>query len=213
MESQNTFRFSRDFDASDFRIISPGADTVQKVRVIEMVTDLVTKELHLEISAVNGEIPADAAATLCKVAAINRRNPPGKIFTGLIKGFGLKSGAFASSAAWDVSDIIVVGCTDADIAQAVNRLRALQGGAVLCDGGQILAEMELPIFGLLSDLPMETLAGQMIALRSTAAERGVSFPDPFLSLNALTGAAIPYLRICSEGLVNLKDGKVSGIFI
>lgn len=212
-DSRNTFRFSRDFEASDFRIACSGGPTVRKVRVIEMVTDLVTKEQHLELAVVNGEIPADPSRNICKVAAVDRRNHPGKRFTGLIRGFGLTSGAFASSAAWDVSDIVVVGCTDADIAHAVNRLRALQGGAVLCENGKILAEMALPIFGLLSDASMQDLADRMIALRTAAAGRGVGFPDPFLSLNALTGAAIPYLRICSQGLVNLKDGIVSGVFL
>ena len=69
---------------------------------------------------------------------------------GLIKGFGLKSGAFACSAAWDTSDIIVVGADENDMAMAVNRIRKLQGGAVVCDNGAVLAELALPVLGLVS---------------------------------------------------------------
>jgi adenine deaminase len=70
----------------------------------------------------------------------------------------------------------------------------------------------MPIFGLASDLPVATLAARLEGLKQAMARLGVTFPDPLLSLIALTGAAIPYLRICEEGLVNLKDGRTLGLF-
>jgi len=107
----------------------------------------------------------------------------------------------------------VVGENDADMALAVNRISEIKGGAVACAKGRILAEIPLPIFGFVSDLPIETLAGKTVEIRSAMKELGFPFDDPLLTLNTLTTAAIPFLRICEEGLVNLKDGETVGLII
>jgi adenine deaminase len=147
------------------------------------------------------------------VAALDRTRSPGKCFTGLIRGFGLRAGAMASSAAWDTSCIVVVGADAADMALCVNRIRELQGGVVIVEGGRIVAELPLPVFGLIADLPLDDLAARIETLKKAAAGLGVAFPDPLLSIVTLTGAAIPYLRICEEGLVNLKDGMTVDLFV
>jgi adenine deaminase len=178
-----------------------------------MVTDLVTTELHLELPVEAGEVRADPAAGICKIAAIDRTHRPGTRFTGLIKGYGLRSGAVACSAAWDCSNIVVIGVDDGDMAGAVNRLAAMHGGAVLYEHGGPVAEVPMPIFGIASDLPMRALAARMGELQKALNARGVAFPDPLLSLVTQTGAAIPYLRISEEGLVNLKDGRTLGLWV
>ena len=119
----------------------------------------------------------------------------------------------ACSAAWDTSDIIVVGISHRDMALAVNRIRMLQGGVVVCSAGDIQAQLALPIFGLMSEESLEGIADKLDAVRNAVNRLGCAFPDPILSLNTLTGAAIPYLRICEEGLVNLKDGKTVSLFV
>jgi hypothetical protein len=80
-----------------------------------------------------------------KVAAVERRFVPGKIFVGLVRGFGLKNGAVGCRSAWDTSDIIVAGANDRDMADVVNRIHALRGRLVLCAGGRVLAEIPLPV--------------------------------------------------------------------
>jgi len=144
---------------------------------------------------------------------VDRIHRPGKMFTGLIQGFGLKSGAMACSAAWDSTAIIVVGVSDTDMALAVNRIRALKGGVVVCQDGRILTELALPIFGLMSPIPIQALVEATGDLTRAAADIGIPFPDPMLSLITLTGAAIPFLRICEEGLVNLKNGHQVDLII
>jgi adenine deaminase len=211
--SRNSVQLTRDLVPSDFRIRTQAGSRSVRVRVIEMVTDLVTAERHVDVPTGGGDLKADPARGICKIAAVDRTHSPGKTFTGLIQGFGLTSGAAACSAAWDTSDIVVVGTDDADMAAAVNRLRTLQGGAVLCDKGLVLAEIPMPVFGIASEAPMPAIVAQMQNLRHHIARLGVCFPDPLLSLITLTGAAIPYLRICEEGLVNLKDGKTIGLFV
>jgi adenine deaminase len=212
-ESLNTVRLPRRLNPSDFSIQAPSGAASARVRVVEMVTDLVTAERHLALPLSNGELKPDAPGGLCKLAAVDRAHSPGKLFTGLIKGFGLARGAVACSAAWDTSDIVVVGADESDMACAVNRIAELQGGAVLCEGGRIVSEIAMPIFGIASDVPVATLAAQLQEFNRVIGELGVSFPDPLLSLITLTGAAIPYVRICEEGLVNLKDGRRLELFM
>jgi adenine deaminase len=212
-DSQNSVQLPRALDSSDFSIKLQKPSGPLTVRIINMFTDLVTKELKMNLNIDNSEIKADVSQDIIKVAAIDRIRVPGKIFVGLIKGFNLKSGAFACSAAWDTSDIIVIGANDADMAFAVNRIHDLQGGAVVCDSGKIIGEIPMPVFGIISDKSIEVIAKQCKELNQAASSLGVRFSDPLLSLVTLTGAAIPYLRICEEGLVNLKDGKTMDLVV
>lgn len=213
VESLNSIRIPKTFEPSDFRLAVDGGDTTATVRVIEMVTDLVTREALLDLAVAGGEIKTNPAGGLLKIAAIDRANSPGKCFSGLIKGFGLQSGAMACSASWDTACVIVVGADEKDMALCVNRIRDLQGGAVVCADGKVMAEIATPVFGLISEQPMEQLAASLKAVKQAAADLGVSFPDPLLSLITLTGAAIPFLRICEEGLVNFKDGRTAGVLV
>ncbi len=206
-QSTNSVKLPRDMKASDFIISTEPTASQVNARIINMVTDLVTAELAMQWPVTDGQINPNVDQDVIKVAAIDRTHNPGKIYVGLIKGFGLKSGAMACSAAWDTSDIIVVGTNDEDMAGAVNRIRSLQGGALVYENGEVLAELPLPVFGIMSDLPLETIVQRLQKIKSAVSDLGVPFPDPLLTLITLTGAAIPYLRICEEGLVNLKDGK------
>ena len=107
----------------------------------------------------------------------------------------------------------MVGANDADMAFAVNRIRESQGGTVVCKNEKVLSELPLPVFGLVSDLPLESIDQKFKDVAKAAHNLGVPFPQPMLSLITLTGAAIPYLRICEEGLVNLKNGTTLPLFI
>lgn len=211
-ESRNSVNLPRNLKASDFGIRCEGKSESVRVRIIDQITELVTKEARITLPVFDGKINADTGLDVIKVAAIDRRNGAGKMFTGLLRGFKMKSGAIASSAAWDTSDIVVAGPDDSDMAFAVNRIREIQGGCVVCDKGKILAELPLPVFGIISDTPADVLAGQMKDINRAAAGLGVPFSDPMLTLVTLTGAAIPYFRICEEGLFNLKEGKSADLF-
>ena len=212
-KSLNSVKLPRDMEPADFSIRVEKDTAETRVRVIDLVTDLVTAELETQCPVIDGYLHPDLHQDVVKASAIDRTHCPGKISNGLIKGFGLKSGAMACSAAWDTSDIIVVGADDADMACAANRIHALQGGAVVCEKGRILVELPLPVFGIMSDLPIEDIARRLKEIKKAASALGVRHPDPLLTLITLTGAAIPYLRICEEGLVNLKDGKTRSLFV
>ena len=209
----NTVRLPRPLSGSDFRIPVASGRPAVTVRAIEMVTDLVTKESHIDLSVENGELIADADQDLLKIAAIDRARNDGRMFVGIIKGFGLRQGALACSTSWDSADVIVVGANDSDMALAVNRIREHQGGAVVCNHGKSAAEVGLPILGIMSDRPLKETLEQLTLFNLVLSKLGVTLPDPLLTLSTLSGAAIPYFRICEEGLVNLKDGKTKGLLV
>jgi adenine deaminase len=211
--NRRTIRLPEPATAEQFAIITDKKEGAVEVRVVDMVTDLVSKEVHLEVAAAGGTVSADPEQDLLKVAAVDRRITPGKTFTGLIRGFGLKKGALAASSAWDTADIVAVGAADEDLAAAVNRIAELQGGAVLCVDGRVAEEIPLPVLGIISDLSMKELAEKLSAMTRAISDLGCPFPDPLLSLAALTGAAIPFIRICEEGLVDFKTGKTVGVFV
>jgi len=201
------------FRKDDFKISAPVEAKQVDVRVIEKITMLVTKEKILSMKVVDGQIMGDVEKGIIKIAAIDRVNSSNKYFTGLISGTGMKQGALATSASWDTRDITVMGADEADMALAVNRIGELKGGAVVCEKGRVLAELPMPIMGIMSDLSVEEIARRTEQVNQAAKELGIVFEDPVLSLITMTSAAIPYLRICEEGLVNLKDGKILGIFV
>jgi adenine deaminase len=199
-QSLNSIRFSRECAPADFCLPVKKEATHVNVRVIDQVTDLVTKERILSVPVIQGEIRSNVREDILKVAAIDRRHVPGKTFVGLIKGFRLRAGAIACSAPWDISDIIVVGENDADMAGAVNRVHALQGGIVVFANGDVIAEIPLPIFGLIADVPISELVQRIEEIKRAVRDLGVPFDDPLLTLMTLTSAAIPFFNCAQEAL-------------
>jgi adenine deaminase len=199
--------------ASDFAISTDKNKTQVEIRVIDLITELVTREYITSLPVKDGMVAADPENDLLKVAAIDRANAKGNMFVGLIRGFRLEKGAIASTSAWDSSDIIVVGTNDDDMAKAVNRVHSLQGGAVVCVNGQIAAEISLPIFGLMSEMPLEKLVAKFKEMTAVMNDMGFPHGDPLLTLATLTGAAIPFIRICEEGLIDMKEGKPVNLFV
>jgi adenine deaminase len=197
----------------DFIVKTPKNHSNINVRVIELITDLVTKEQIVSIPVINGTLQADTHRDILKIAAIDRQYSPGKMFVGFIKGFRIQKGAIACSSAWDTSDIIVVGANDEDMANAVNRIYALQGGIVLCINKKIIEEIPLPIFGLISNQPLKDLVHGIQSMKKGIKDLGCPLVDPARTLSTLTGAAIPFIRICEQGLVDIKSGRSMGIFV
>ncbi len=198
--------------AADFLIRAKKTSGQVNARIIDLVTDLVTKEYITSLPVIDGIINVDINRDILKIAAIDRANARGRIFTGLFRGFNIKRGAIASSSAWDSSDIIAVGTNEEDMAYAVNRVHSIRGGAVVCVDGNILSEIPLPIFGLMTDIPLEDLSDKFKEMTGIIKGLGFPFDDPLLTLATLTGAAIPYIRICEEGLINIKDGEKLDLF-
>jgi adenine deaminase len=145
----------------------------------------------------------DTENDVIKVAVIERHGKNGNIGLSFVKGFGLKRGAIASSVGHDSHNITVVGASDADMAVAVNRLIALGGGFAVADDGVVTAELALPIAGLMSLQPFETVAEKLRVLRNAANALGCTLAEPFLQVAFLALPVIPHLKLTDRGLFDV----------
>jgi adenine deaminase len=164
---------------------------------------IVTDALSLSLPWRDGERFADPGRGIHKVAVLARHGKNRNVGRGFVRGFGLRSGALASSVGHDSHNVIVVGATDAEMAFAVNRLRDLQGGFVAVSGTSIVAELALPLAGLLSDRPFPEVADRLRTLRSAVRAMGCPLAEPFLQLAFLPLPVIPHLKITDLGLVDV----------
>ena len=204
---QTSIRLPRNFDASDFAIPVTSSRSQVKVRVIDLITDIITREAVIDISVSNGLAQLDTSQDILKTAAIERTYQPGKTFLGFIRGTGLKYGAIASSTSTDCWDIVVIGANEADMARAVNRIRKLQGGIVVCADNKVLAEIALPIGGVFSLEPMETLAAKLHSVQQAAVKLGCVLHDVEKTLLFLASESVPFLRICEQGLIDVRQNR------
>ncbi len=210
---RNTIRIPRKLEPADFAIKVEGGASEVTARVIDLGVDIANKEAQLIMPVANGEVKADVERDIIKVAAIDRVHNSGKMFTGLIRGFGLKKGAFAATASWDAANILVVGVSGEDMAGAVGRIREMGGGSVVYVDGKVLAELPLPILCQTSDLPMEEIDKRMDQMQQAVAELGCRIPYAHLMLVTLTTTIIPAVRISTGGLLDIKTGKLLGLLV
>ncbi|MEO5807776.1 adenine deaminase [Devosia sp.] len=145
----------------------------------------------------------DLNADVIKVAVVERHGLNGNIGRSFVKGFGLKTGAIASSVGHDSHNITVIGANDADMAVAVNRLIELGGGFAVAQDGTITAELALPLAGLMSLEPFETVAHKLHHLRDAANALGCVLPEPFLQVAFLALPVIPHLKMTDRGLFDV----------
>jgi len=177
--------------------------------VIEVVPgQIITRGKSEKVKAVDGAIVPDTGRDILKLVVVERHKATGNIGLGLVRGFGLKKGALASSIAHDSHNIIAVGTNDEDIFTAIREIERLQGGLVMAVEGKVLASLGLPIAGLLSDEPLETVAGKLEKLEQLAKDSGTTLPSPFATLSFLALPVIPELRLTDLGLVDVNKFKL-----
>lgn len=145
----------------------------------------------------------DLAADVIKLAVLERHGKNGNIGRAFVTGFGLKRGAIASSVGHDSHNITVVGANDADMALAVNRVIEMKGGFAVAENGKITAELALPIAGLMSLYPFETVSKDLEDLRQAAKNLGCVLPEPFLQVSFLALPVIPHLKMTDRGLFDV----------
>jgi adenine deaminase len=186
--------------AEDFRVPANGpTGPVIGIREGQVLTDFLT----LTLPYMNGERLVDLAQDVIKVCVFERHGRRGSVGRGFVKGLKLARGAIASSIGHDSHNVCVVGSSDSDMALAVNRQIELGGGFVLAESGRILAEMPLPVAGLMSDRSFESVAMQIGALRRAVRSLGCPLAEPFLQMAFLPLPVIPHLKITDLGLVDV----------
>ena len=187
--------------------VGPDAFAVEaagRVRVIETIPgQLITHAREEEPPVRDGAVVADAARDLAKIAVVERHHATGRVGLGLVRGFGLRTGGFASTVAHDAHNLVVVGVTDDDMAACAARLQEIGGGIVVARDGAVRGELALPVAGLLSEEPVEEVVAGLEALQDLLREQGVSDSAPFMTLSFLALSVIPSLKITDRGLVDV----------
>ncbi len=193
------------------RIKSPTAKSLRMTAAAEtypvieiMPGQIVTRKTLEKVKVVDGAVASDVDRDVLKLVVMERHKASGNIGVGLVKGFGLKKGALASSVAHDSHNIIAVGTNDFDILKAIEEIKRLQGGLVVCANLEILASLPLPIAGLLSPEPLDVVVSQYESLEKAAAPLGNLPPSPFAILSFLALPVIPELRLTDLGLVDVN---------
>ncbi|AGG07809.1 adenine deaminase [Dehalococcoides mccartyi] len=184
--------------------------TIQpQIPVIEVIPgQIVTRRLDLKIPAENGVIKANTELDLLKIVVLERHHQSGNIGHGLIRGFGLKKGAIASSVAHDSHNVVAVGTNDADLYTAIKELERINGGIALAVDGQVTASVSLPVAGLLSTKPLEEVVTELEEINNQVAKLGCKLSAPFATLSFMALPVIPELRLTDLGLVDVKTFKL-----
>jgi adenine deaminase len=188
------------FGPEQFRVPWTGGSA----RVIGIVPgQIITDSLVDEPAHRAGEAIADPKRDLAKIAVIERHLGTGRAGLGFVRGFGLERGAIASTVAHDAHNVVVVGMNDASRAAAVRRLANRGGGIVVVDGAEVLAELPLPVAGLLSDAPLDEVVAASRAVIEAARSLGCELEAPFQHLAFLALSVIPSLKLTDRGLVDV----------
>jgi len=200
----NTIRV-KEFDISELALKPAGAE----MPVINIIPDqIVTKKTMEKPKLENGFVVADIERDILKIVVVERHKKTGNIGVGLIKGYGLKKGAIASSVAHDSHNIIVVGTNDGDIVKAINEVKAMQGGLVVVLDGQVIGAMALPLAGILSLEPAGVAVAQLDDIETLVKEMGVSVESPFTLLSFMALPVIPEIRITDKGIVDVNKFEI-----
>jgi adenine deaminase len=179
------------------------------VKVIGLVPgQILTEKLVLPAPVRDGKLVASPEQDLLKLAVVERHHGTGNLGVGLVKGFGLKRGACASSVAHDSHHIVVAGASETDMLAAVQHLVALGGGLAVVADGLVLAELPLPLAGLMSPQPLQEVAAAYGRLQTAYLELGGSLADPFMALSFLALPVIPALKLTDLGLVDVNRFQV-----
>jgi adenine deaminase len=164
---------------------------------------IITQHLRRNLPSENGVVKVDLQQDCIKVVVIERHGVNGNIGVGFVNGFGLKHGAIASTVGHDSHNICVVGVSDEDMAVAANRMKDIGGGFVVVRDSKVLAELPLPIAGLMSDKTFEEVREALIPLRAAAKSLGTVLQEPFLQVAFLPLPVIPHLKISDRGMVDV----------
>jgi adenine deaminase len=156
----------------------------------------------------DGIVVPDPSRDLLRLVVVERHHATGNIGVALVRGFGLKRGALASSVAHDAHNVVAVGVSDEEIYAAVKEVEREQGGLAVVGGGKTLASLPLPIAGLLSREPLETVVGKLEELEGAARGLGCSVDSPFSVLSFLALPVIPELKLTDRGLVDVMQGRL-----
>jgi adenine deaminase len=196
----------RTVDETSFEVASTVSDGALTLPVITIVDKTITKRQDLTLPVKDGQVRVPPDQDVLKAAVLNTELPG--FLTAFVSGFGAKVGGLASSLAHEPHRPLVIGCQESDMVLALRRMQESRGGIVLAHDGAVLAEIPLPIGGLMSDAPLEDLADQIRNVKRILRRMGCSLQNPIFTLGFLTFSTLPWVRLTPKGLWDVKVGKI-----
>lgn len=194
----------------DFSIPATGTE----IHVIGSIRDQIVTDHFVEPATIAGGFAiSDIERDILKFAIVERHRASGNMGKGFIKGFGLQHGAIAGTVAHDHHNLTVIGADDASMERAVQAIVQMGGGLVVVDGENVLAQLPLPIAGLLSDAPIEDVRATYDTLIAKAHDLGNTMSDPFMAMSFMGLEVIPKLKLTDMGLVDVEQFKLIDLFV
>lgn len=191
---------AREVKAADFGVPVAEGETP----VIGVIPGkIITEHRRYRLPTSGNQTSVDLENDVIKVAVIERHGKNGNHANGFVQGFGLKKGAIASTVGHDSHNICVVGVSEEDMALAANRLGEIKGGFVVVEDGKVTGEIPLPVAGLMSLEPYESVRDTLHHLRQAAYALGTQLEEPFLQVAFLPLPVIPHLKISDKGMVDV----------
>ncbi len=186
----------------------------RQIRVIELIPgQIITNQGIEEAHVRDGVIVSDPARDILKIVVVERHRATGNKGIGFVKGIGLKYGAIASTISHDSHNIISVGVEDEDIYFAIQKIKEIQGGLVVVRDQEVLAQLPLPVAGLMSNHTLEEVCASLEEVNRATKSLGCTLNDPFISLSFLALSVIPDLKITDAGLVDVKRAELVSLFV
>jgi adenine deaminase len=183
-------------------------------RVIGVVPhQIITRSLQLLPKIVAGKVVSDSERDILKMSVVERHKATGNVGLGLVQGFGLASGALATSVAHDSHNIAAVGVSDEEMRAAVTAVEQMGGGLAAVAEGKVLASLPLPVAGLLSEGYMRDVAEGIAECIDAAHSMGCKLDDPFMTLSFLCLPVIPELKLTDKGLVDVREFRFITLFL
>lgn len=206
VELVNNFKTEK-VDIDDFKIFDEG----RNVKIINAISgELLTEMIIGRPKNVNDNLVSDVDNDILKIAVINRYEKK-KIALGFIKNFGMKKGAIASSVAHDSHNIVVIGCSDEEMANAANMIINTKGGLVAWSSDNNIC-IPLPVAGLMTNIDGHKIAADYKALVSLSKEFGSTLNDPFMTMGFMSLLVIPKLKLSDKGLFDCEKFELTTLF-
>ena len=180
-----------------------------KLRVIQMIDrQIINRCVIKKLPVSDGVVVNDIDDDILKLAVVERYGKNGGVGIGYVRGFGLKKGALAFSTSHDHHNIVCVGCSDEDMAVAVNELNRIHGGAAIAVDGRVLDSMPLVLGGLMSDQPADIVLNQIEKMNREAQNLGCPMEAPFMALSFISLPTVPELGLTDKGLIDVLQHKI-----
>ncbi|WP_082233262.1 adenine deaminase [Halobacillus massiliensis] len=185
-------------------LVKTNREDITKVNIIHALENNArTKQSSAVLSVENGRIQPDIDQDIIHLSCIDRHHQSGAISNAFVSGFGIKKGAVASTVAHDSHNLLVMGSDIKDMAYAANELINRGGGMIVVENQKVIAEVPLPIAGLMSDQPVEKVTKQVQELERAWAHLGCNLHAPFMTFSLIALPVIPSLRITNRGLADV----------